>query len=410
MKKLKILISVAAAAFIVACGGGGGEVGGNKAGLTKIVSFGDSLSDTGTHAVGSVRALGGGRYTINTGNPAAPAKIWVDLLSQQLGLPAPCSAVTGLNARSNFATLGGLPGAGAAPVTTAFGTCFNHAQGGSRVSNAFGPANNALPAVAGGDVGQLTYPVTRQIQDYLGANPAGFDAKALVTVLAGGNDIFMNGGGVAAAAAGGAGAVGAGVLAGWTTGADALAGTLNAGGQAAVNAAITAAVTTMGQAGASLATQIRTEVLAKGAKNVLVINLPDVSSTPYGLENPEAAPLVLTMVQTFNAALEAGLKTSGQFLPGIVWVDAYTSSRDQFVNPSNYGLTNVRNRACKRLPENILNGASLVCNVANTITNTAGTAIDVSRYAFADDVHPTAYGHQLLGQLVARALIQNGLL
>ncbi len=390
MKKFKWLVGAAVAAALVAgCGGGGSSSGTSVVKFSKMVSFGDSLSDTGAFAVGSVALLGGGRYTVNSGSQAAPTKIWVDLLSAQLGVPVPCSAIRGLESRAPF----GAPVA----VTTTAG-CNNYAQGGSRVINPIGPANKALPDALGGAVGQLTHPVTQQIATHLAANSGTFAATDLITIFAGGNDIFMNGGAVGAAAGGGAGAVGAAVIAGWTNGADALAATLAAGGAAAQGAAAQQAIATMTQAGTVLAGQVATQIVGKGAKYVVVVNLPDLASTPNGLENPASAPFANQMVQAFNGALTAGLAG----VSGVIIVDAYTTSIDQFKNPANYGATNTTSRACKRLPENVLNGASLVCNVGNTIAG------DVSRYVFADDVHPTPYGHQLLGQLIARSLIRAG--
>lgn len=390
MKKFKILVSAAiSVALLAACGGGGGEATSNKVGFTTLVSFGDSLSDAGTHAVGTVAALGGGRYTINSGSQSAPSKIWLDLLSTQLTLPAPCAAVKGLNSSAPF---------GAPVARTTQAGCNNYAQGGSRVINPVGPANAALPAAAGGAVGQLTEPVTTQISNYLAANSNAFGPKTLVTVLAGGNDIFLNGGAVSAAAGGGMGAVGAALFAGWTNGADAMAATLAAGGTTATNAAIAQAITTMSQAGTTLANQIKTEIVGKGAKYVLVLNLPDVAASPYGVENPAAAPLVNQMVQAFNASLTAGLAGTS----GVIIGDTYTTSRDQFNNPAAYAASNSTSRACKRAPDNVLDGASLVCNTTNVIAG------DVSKYLFADDVHPTPYGHQLIAQFATKVLAAAG--
>ena len=42
---------------------------------SKLVIFCDSVSDSGSYAVGWLAASGGGRYTVNSGDPANPAKI-----------------------------------------------------------------------------------------------------------------------------------------------------------------------------------------------------------------------------------------------------------------------------------------------------------------------------------------------
>ncbi len=66
MRQFKFALSLLAAAVLTACGGGGG--GGDQTLKVKYsaqISFGDSLSDVGTYAVGGVAALKGGKYTIN---------------------------------------------------------------------------------------------------------------------------------------------------------------------------------------------------------------------------------------------------------------------------------------------------------------------------------------------------------
>jgi outer membrane lipase/esterase len=399
MKRIKWVLGASLAAMLLAsCGGGGGTTSGNPVGFTSIASFGDSLSDAGTHAVGSVAAIGGGRYTINSGNPAAPTKIWLDHLSAQLGLPAPCAAVTGLNPTSTFAL---LPGGGASAPTNKAG-CTNHAQGGSRVTLPIGPANQALfPASQTGVVGQLTYPIKDQISQYLTRNGGSFGGKVLVTVLGGGNDAFMQSSVATAAAAVVDGPTAAAFtntaigIGGWTM--DQVNAVLGGGGQTAVVAGLTA---NMNKAGAELANLVKNEMVAKGAKYVLVINMPDLSSTPNGLENPAGAPVANAMAQAFNAGLTAGLAG----VSGVTIADSYNTSRDQFRNAAAYGLTNVTNRACSTVfsATNILSGAAIGCNVGNTISG------DVSKYLFADDVHPTPYGHQLLAQFAAKVLATAG--
>jgi outer membrane lipase/esterase len=333
---------------------------------------------------------------VNSGT-ATPTKIWVDLIASQLGLPAPCSAVKGLD---------GATAAGFSVPVTNQASCTNYAQGGSRVTQPIGPGNKNIPVSA--TLGQLTYPVSAQITEHLGRNAGAFNPKALVTVMAGGNDVFMQGG-VASAAAAINPAVastitafqGAAGLAGWTAAQQ--TAVLTGGGSSAVQSAL---LTNMAQAGTELANLVKTQIVAKGAKYVLVVNLPNVGATPSGFAGgTQTAALSTAMAQAFNQALSAGLAGTA----GVVVADAYTTSTDQYNNPSAYGLSNVTQRSCKFDPDgqpstsgNILRGTSLTCNPTNVIAG------DISRYGFADDVHPSAYGHQLLAQFAAKVLATAG--
>ena len=123
MKNFKgTLAAVAAALLVAACGGGGGQSVSSKVGFNALVSFGDSLSDVGTYKVGTVAALGGGKYTVNS----ATALNWTEVIAADYGLPTPCSAQTGLK---------GMAAQGfSVPVTNHPG-CTNYAQGGARVTN-----------------------------------------------------------------------------------------------------------------------------------------------------------------------------------------------------------------------------------------------------------------------------------
>src|SRR3569623_3754313 len=106
------------AAILAGCGGGGGAGDQTpKVKFSALISFGDSLSDVGTYSVGTVKALGGGKFTINS----ATAKNWIELMAAQLGQKAPCPAQTGLDgsASSGFSV----------PVTN-FPGCTANAEGG----------------------------------------------------------------------------------------------------------------------------------------------------------------------------------------------------------------------------------------------------------------------------------------
>lgn len=324
-------------------------------GYSSLVSFGDSLSDVGTYAVGSVVALGGGgKFTIN----APQARIWVEALADELDLPAPCAYETGLIGAStplNFDV----------PPTYHRG-CTAYGQGGARVTDPVGIGNPAGP----GPRGFLTVPVLTQIQNHLKVVGGRFSGHELVSVLAGANDalfqLFAVGSGTETAEQG---------------------------------------VTAVGVAGAELAGYVKQLIVANGATRVIVVNLPDLSQTPFivGLDaaQPGTQALASAMVQTFNAQLAAGLSGSGVLL-----VDAYSQSRAQNANPRTYGLTNTTLPACNLdAPTNPMKSA-LMCNDGNLQPGLSPAA--AVTYEFSDDLHPTPYAHRLLAKLLLKAMEDKG--
>ena len=246
-------MSVAAARMLAACGGGGDGEQSPRVRYTSVASFGDSLSDIGTYGTATLKAVtGGGKYTVN----ASDSKNWTELIAAAAAATAPCPAQTGLESSGPLAAF--------AEAKANHAGCYAYAQGGARVTNPVGPGNKALIALGdtSGYVDQLTDPVLNQINRHLASTASGtFSGTELVTMLAGGNDVFIN-------------------LATFAT----FAATVGAGGDATVAGG--AAVTAMGTAGAELAGYIKALIIAKGAKHVVVVTLPDVSQTPFGYSQP----------------------------------------------------------------------------------------------------------------------------
>lgn len=442
MRKTTYALALMTAAILSACGGSSPR-GGDQTPKTQFsgqVSFGDSLSDVGSYNVGAVAALKGGKFTINGNstsiNPELTGKNWTEYVAAQLNLPAPCSAQTGLegDASKGFNV----------PVTMN-ANCFNYAQGGARVTNPIGPNNKLLNPT----LGLTTVPVVTQIANHLAKTGGKFSGTELVTVMAGGNDIlFLLGDLSAKATAAGTAAgstafatslvtqlaagatnpqaaaqsiglavqteaarsgstpqtiVQAGVVAAvqaGNTGAPAQATTIAATAQAAATAAGAKAgadyaaangpgiVQAMGTAGAELANLVKSQIVAKGANYVLVNNLPDVASTPSGKSQSEAIQgLIKTAVDTFNTQLKNGVASEAK----VLYVDLWSVSHDQVINPGPYGLTNTSTPACGT---NALGTSSLVCNASNVIAG------DVSHYMFADEVHPTPFENALVARYV----------
>ena len=137
----------------------------------------------------------------------------------------------------------------------------------------------------------------------------------------------------------------------------------------------------MAQAATGLMALVNTQVLAKGVKYVAVVNLPDVSQTPFALSlDPATRGFVNLLATTFNSTLSVGL--AGK--PGVIVVDAYTQGRDQVANPTQYSLSSVNARACSTTSAaDPLGRSSLTCTAASVIAG------DTSKYLFADDVNLT---------------------
>lgn len=405
------------AALLAACGGSGDGDQSPNVRYTSMVSFGDSLSDVGTYATPAlVQRTGGGKYTVNGAGP----RNWTELIAKQLGLPAPCAAQTGLNSVGPLAIL--------AAATTNHPGCLNYAQGGARVTNPVGPGNVALlPGDTGGALGQLTDPVKNQINRHLAAVGGSFSGTELVTVLAGGNDALIqlatfSAGATAAATAAITAAVPGqiqrDIVAGTCVPTDAQATNCQAAAIAELTPTVGAAAvaafaqtnapviaTAMGTAGAELAGYIKALIVGKGAKHVVVVNLPDLSQTPSGLaQSVQTRAFINQLVNAFNGQLKSGLAGTS----GVIIVDAYTQNRDQTANPAQYQLTNVTSPACN-LTDAVNTGtnktlfsSSLACTEATLVAG------DVSHYLYADSVHPTPWGYRLLAQFVTQNMLQAG--
>jgi phospholipase/lecithinase/hemolysin len=224
-------------------------------------------------------------------------------------------------------------------------------------------------------LGQLTDPVVNQIARHLakpGVNGS-FAADDLVTVLAGGNDLFMN-------------------LAAFEQ---------KVGGGMPPDQAMAEVVGDMHIAGTELAALVRTQILANGAQRVVVVNVPSAQNAPAFLGSPDTQALVTAMVTAFNGALANGLDGTGA---NVLQVDAYTVSAQQAADPAQYGISNATTPACDLAGALASLPTSLACTTATLID----TDDDLTTYQYADEVHPTPYGYKLLAQLVTQEMAKRG--
>jgi outer membrane lipase/esterase len=212
----------------------------------------------------------------------------------------------------------------------------NFAMGGARVAESPGypPAPPTASAV----------PIAAQVAQLANAGP--LDANAIYAVWGGANDVFFQ---LDLAASG------------TITPAQAQANLVAAAGDLARQVAV---------------------LQARGARYIVVFNMPDIGRSPAGIASGQA-PRLTAISNLFNAALFGTLDASG--VPAIRFnVEALLG--ETIANPAAFGLANVTSPACGATP-------SLICTRANFVVPDAAQT-----FLFADGVHPTSAAHAIIAQ------------
>lgn len=289
---------------------GGHSMSAPPGGYSAVYAFGDSLSDAGNVAAGTLHKV-----------PAAPyddgrftnGPVWVQDLSQDLGLPALKPSLAG---GTDFA-YGGAE-TGATPV---------HAANATDLPSQLTQFDTAVPKPS---------------------------ANALYTVWAGSNDVLD--------------------IANNTT-------LTPQQQQAAVQTAV------------NNETSFISGLVAHGAQNLVVMNVPDLGKTPYELARPASDAVSSALAAEYNKDLATSLQAlvaSGAV--NIDLVDTYALLDGVIANPRAYGYTNVT--------QPLWNG-----NLTDPNSGTlAATGPAQNGYLFFDSLHPSAATHALLAQGVANSL------
>jgi phospholipase/lecithinase/hemolysin len=134
-------------------------------------------------------------------------------------------------------------------------------------------------------------------------------------------------------------------------------------------------------------------LIAHGAKNIVVMGVPDLGKTPHETARPTSDAESSSLAQQYNAQLGQAIQqivASGA--AKIDYVDTYSLMDTVMANPSAYGLTNVT--------QPIWNG-----NLTDSHSGTlAASGAAQNGYMYFDGLHPTATTHSLLAQAVSQSL------
>jgi outer membrane lipase/esterase len=215
------------------------------------------------------------------------------------------------------------------------------AEGGARVTQ--------LPGVPASPPTGTATPVSVQVQNFLARGAV--DPKALYSVWAGGNDLFTQ-----------LGLAQAGAI------------------------TPTDVQTNLATAAVQLVQQVGI-LNAAGARYIIVFNLPDVGNTPFGRGSGQGASIT-ALSSFFNSTLSTGLDA---LHIDLIRLNVFSLLNEVIANPAAFGFTNASSPACTV--------ASLLCTSATLVAPNAAQT-----FLFADSVHPTTAGHQVIADYAASVI------
>lgn len=388
MRTWKYALSALGTALVLAgCGGGGGgEATSNKSGVTSVKVVGDSLSDSGAF---------GFKFAMQ-GSASEPMQIWTERIAASYGVAALCPRYRATSATTAVAN----------PSATA---CSSYAIGSGRINNFTGPTT--------------PFSIPQQLKD-LAAEKA-YGAGDLLLVDGGGNDAADLVGAYLNVPRDGGAAYGG--LLGTLLPAATVGAQLGAGAPGAANAGglyMVALADKMYDA-------VKTDALDKGARKVVVLNMPGINNTPRfqgaldlvalgsggGTAGATARGQTEAVIKGWIEAFNKQLATRFAGNSSVVLVDFYTDFNNQIATPAQYGLTNVKTPACPVQGISPTDGlpvydaatcTSTSLSAQTPPTGASGGANWWRTYGFSDGFHPTMYGYQLLAQLVTKNLAVAG--
>jgi outer membrane lipase/esterase len=279
---------------------------------TTIVVFGDSLSDTGNDAAVSF-AKYGATYAVPTPNTGYTQGSFTDGLDTS---PA-ARNYTGVWVKQLAALLPAHP------------TLTNSLSGGTDYAYGFGTTDVGTSEFDYGPGNVLSFNVNnmgQQVTDYLATNPT-INNKVLFVVWGGANDL--------------------------------------------INATSSADIVAAAQRDAGIVQRL----IAAGATDILVPNLPPLGLVPRFNSSPTTSTEPTEAAAGFNQAL-------AEYLAGTIAADP-----DPNLHIFQLDVYTIFNTIV---------GPPIAAGFANVTTSSQFTSVNPDTYLFWDDLHPTTYGHSIL--------------
>lgn len=151
---------------------------------------------------------------------------------------------------------------------------------------------------------------------------------------------------------------------------------------------------------------------AKGAKHVLVINLPDMGKSPAAKLIYSEKQLSLSS-QLHNQALAEAVAQLTASYPDVQWLlfDAAKTFDSAMQNPAKYGFTNVTDTCYQSLADDdqqVQEGSKFILRMSSSIDASAKSKDACDGYFFFDLVHPTALTHKVMSEMMREFLNEHG--
>lgn len=344
----------------------------------RVRVFGDSLSDSGTFGL---------KFTVqgSAATGLGSSSIWVDVVAAQYQKKLLCPYFTSSGA--TFTTVSG---------------CTNYAIGGGRINNFTNPSAPLSVLVQLQTAAQVHGSYTAS--DILLIDGGGNDAADLSGAWLGAGTQPQNFQNLLVSALG-----------------DLATGTLLGSDPTGV----AAGTAYMQKLADNLADAVITHAVEKGAKKVLVMNLPDIALTPRfsavlagvrAQAGAEQEALVKSVIQSwvnaFNTKLAGRFAATTSAASAVAVLDFNKTFRDQVANPEAFGFTNGTSTAC---PVTGTDSSGLPSYTFPTCTATALSAMSGKpsadwwqTYLFSDGFHPTPRAHQKAGEQALAVMSQRG--